>query len=134
MKNSNRFYLVLALSIALGISACSGLSSSGVQDGINTAASILDVLATVLKPAVETSAALCDELTKETSLVREQARFECAGITDAWNNVASLETELQEAMKTGNDAEIAKATSRLSRGANELATVLSKSMFARKQP
>jgi hypothetical protein len=128
MKNK-QFKLFLLI---IFCASCGGLfTPETVQTGIATAQGILTILNTVLKPAVETASALCTELTKEQSLVKEEARFECASITDAWANVSALSTQAQEALKTGDDEVIQKATKDLAKGADELQTVLSKSVVVR---
>jgi predicted ribosome quality control (RQC) complex YloA/Tae2 family protein len=114
------------------------VTSQDVQQGIDIATDVLSVLTTVLKPAVEASNELCNQLLKDGSPSRETALIDCLKINDAWNHVLHMNNEFQEAVAQANKAksdkersdtrsQVDSALERLKQAIEELRDVLSKS-------
>lgn len=131
--------VLLTFAACLQSQSCGGVTTQDVQEGIDIAADVLSVLTTVLKPAVETSSKLCDQLIKDDSPVKEKALTECAQINDAWNHVEDLNAQFQAAVAEGNKtragttersdakANVDAAMAKLKQAVEELQNVLAES-------
>lgn len=115
--------IVLAFAIVVSsANACGGAITP--QAGIATAQMLLDILSTILGPAVETTKALCGVRTQEDYPRHAEARFECAKVNDAWTNAVAAEADLKNSLESGDQNRIERSTNALEKAVNELKGVL----------
>lgn len=115
--------IILAFAIVVGsANACGGGITTAT--GIATAQALLDILATIVGPAVDSTKALCGVRTQEEYPQHASARYECAKVNDAWTNTVAAEADLKNALESGDQKRIDKGTGALERAINELKDVL----------
>lgn len=123
MKRLQGIALAFVLVVGTANACGSGITATA---GIATAQALLDILATVLGPAVDSTRALCEVRTREADPQHAAARFDCAQVNDAWTNAMTAESDLKDALESGDQKRIDKSTAKLEKAVNELKGVLKK--------
>jgi len=117
---------ILALLTVLAATACTvpQISPETIQTAADTTTTVLPILSTVLKPAVETSKAMCDLAVVADNPDLGKAAMGCAQINDAWAQADAAAEELKSAAATGDQAKIDAKLAMLQEAVEELKYVL----------